>query len=142
MSEHLCLRCQTVKLNEVGPVTPEMTFFECPSCGRHYALKPGKRLTFRWMHPISLVLYVTQFDETPVGRAKEVAASFIKDRPAEQLALIAREIRLELEEPTQQVRDILDCPAPEAELREFLRLVVEEFESLAQAEGIDGGSRR
>jgi hypothetical protein len=49
-------------------------------------------------------------------------ASFVRDRPADQLEVSVREIRLELEEPTQRVRAILDCTAPEAELRRFLEL--------------------
>jgi hypothetical protein len=130
MSELRCLRCKTVPLTEAGPSDPQIAFFECPSCGRHYALKPGKQLTFRWLHPISLALYPVQFDESPAERAAEVAASLAQDRSEELLALFAREMRLELEEPTQQVRDMLDCRASEEEVRNFLRSVAEEIEAL------------
>jgi len=129
MSELRCLRCKTVLLSEAGPPNPRIAFFECPSCQRRYALRPGKALTFRWLHPISLALYPVQFDESPSGRAAEVAALLIRDRPVAELRLSLREIRLELEEPTQQVRDILDCRASEGELREFLRLVAEGVEA-------------
>ena len=57
MSELRCLRCKTVPLTEAGPSDPRIAFFECPSCRRQYALRPGKQLTFRWLHPISLALY-------------------------------------------------------------------------------------
>ena len=130
MSEHRCLRCKTVPLTEAGPSDPRVAFFACPSCGRHYALQTGKQLTFRWLHPISLALYPVQFDESPSGRAAEVATLLVREQPAEQLELFARETRLELEEPTQQVRDILECRASEGELRAFLGSVaaqVEEF---------------
>jgi hypothetical protein len=123
MRELQCLRCKTVPLTEVGPSDPRIAFFECPSCRRHYALQPGKRLTFRWLHPISLALYAVQFDDSTVRRAAEVTASLVRDRQSEQLEVFAREIRLELDEPTQQVRDILNCQASECELREFLGLV-------------------
>jgi hypothetical protein len=58
-----------------------------------------------------------------------VAAALVRDRPAAQLQLSAREIRLELEAPTQQVRDILDCRASEGELRAFLGAVAGEVEA-------------
>lgn len=124
-SQHRCLRCKTVPLTELGSPGGGIAFFECPECQRHYALQRGKQLTFRWMHPISLVLYDVQFDESPpAGRAEEVADAFIRSRP-EHLEYILREIRLELEEPTQQVRDILDCRGSESELRTFLRSVAD-----------------
>jgi hypothetical protein len=129
MSELLCLRCKTVPLSSVEPRQPEIKFFECPSCQRHYALMPGKQLTFRWMHPISLALYRVMFDESPSSRARQMADTFIEDRPAVELESFVREIRLELDEPTQEVRDILDCRASEGELREFLRLFTEAVEA-------------
>lgn len=120
-----CLRCKTVPLTVLEASDSQIAFFECPDCRRHYALQPGKQLTFRWLHPISLALYAVQFDESPAGREEEVARSLIRGRPAEHLELIVREIRLELHEPTQQVRDILDCRASESELRTFLRSVAD-----------------
>ena len=130
MSELRCLRCKTVPVAEARPPGPRIAFFECPRCRRQYALRPGKRLTFRWPHPISLPLYAVQFDESPAGRAAEAAASLVRHRPAEELASFAREIRLELDEPTQPVRDILDCRASEAELRAFLGAVAGEVEAI------------
>jgi hypothetical protein len=129
MSERRCLRCKKAPLTEVGTFDPRIKFFECPICRRHYALKPGRQLTFRWLHPISLALYGVQSDESPSARAHEAVDAFTKDRSAEQLQLFVREIMLELEEPTQQVRDILDCRASEGELREFLRSFAEGVEA-------------
>ena len=128
MSEHLCLRCKTVTLVELEPLDPRITFFECPECRRHYALKPGKELTFRWLHPISLALYGVIFDDAPTERVADVVASFVAQRLAEELAVFVREIRFELDEPTQQVRDILDCRASEQELRDYLRLFCDHLE--------------
>jgi hypothetical protein len=122
MTEQYCLRCKTVTLAEVERLEGQITFFECPVCRRHYAQAPGKPLTFRWLNPISIVLYNVIFDHTPTKCAADIAAKFIQQRTPHQLGLIVKEIRLELEDPTQQVRDILDCEAPERELREFLRL--------------------
>ena len=130
----MCLRCRTVPLDACEPSEARaIAIFECPGCGRRYALKPGRQLTFRWRDPISLALYGVQFDESPSGRAAEVVASLLRDRSAEQMEQFAREIRLELEEPTQQVRDILDCRASEGACREFLRLVTEGIRAFLSA---------
>ena len=125
-----CLRCKTVRLADAAPVAPQIAFFECPNCGRHYALKSGKQLTFRWLHPISLALYPVLFDESLSGRAAEVAAQLANGRTTKEIEMFRREILLELEEPTQQVRDILDNRASEVELREFLASVAEQIGSL------------
>ena len=130
MSERRCLRCKTVPLTGVEPRSPEIHFFECPKCGRRYAQKTGKELTFRWLHPISLALYDVIFHISPGGEAARVAAQFIGRSSGEELELFVREIRLELEDPTQQVRDILDCRASELVLRQYLHLFaahIEEF---------------
>lgn len=52
-----CLRCTRQALAALSVPSAETTFFECPSCGRHYAHTTGRPLTFRWGHPISLALY-------------------------------------------------------------------------------------
>jgi hypothetical protein len=116
-----CLRCKgsTVPAGrEVGNYA-----YACPQCGRHYTLKNSGRLVFRWGHPISLVLYPVIFDEKPSARATEVAGRFVAEQSPEWQSELIREIELELREPTQAVRDILDCRGSEQELREFLRLV-------------------
>lgn len=150
MSKHRCLRCKTVPLIALEPIHPEISFFECSNCRRQYALKPGKALTFRWMHPISLALYEVIFDAEPVKSwaAREAAlveqvqvhpeterlmrkiGVSLEPPTPEQLELIVSEIRLELEDPTQQVRDILDCRASEDELREWLRRYAEHVERI------------
>jgi hypothetical protein len=52
---------------------PSPSFFECSNCGRGYALKRGKQLTFRWLHPVTLALYDIISDVTPVERAESIA---------------------------------------------------------------------
>lgn len=128
MSEQYCLRCKTVTLMKLEPHDLQITFFECAACRRHYALEPGKQLTFRWLHPISLALYSVSFDDAPTERVADVVALFVKQRSSEQLALFVQEIRIELDDPTQQVRDILECRASEEELRNYLRLFCEQVE--------------
>jgi hypothetical protein len=130
MDEPRCLLCKAVPLSEVGPFDPRVAFFECPRCRRQYALRPGQPLTFRWLHPVSLALYPVQFDESPSGRAAEVAAALVRGRPAEQSELFAREIRLELDEPTLPIGAFLECRASEGELRAFLGSVAREIEAL------------
>jgi hypothetical protein len=123
MNERFCVRCKTVALVELEPHDPRITFFECPGCRRHYALRPGKQLTFRWLHPISLALYGVISDQAPTERVADILSSFVEQRHPEELEEFVREIKIELNEPTQQVRDILDCRAPEQELRDYLRLL-------------------
>jgi hypothetical protein len=129
MNELRCLRCKTEPLSVVAQIDPRIAFFECPNCRRQYAKLPDKELTFRWLHPISMALYGVQFDESPIGREAEVTDHFIQTRPTKGLEWFAQEIRLELERPTQQVRDIIDCRASEDVLRVFLWSVVKRIES-------------
>ena len=114
-----CLRCKTIVLQETEHY-PEIRFFLCPNCSRRYAIKPGQQLTFRWLHPLTLALYDVIPDVNPVERAPNIAQKFAARYSREELAEIVKEIRLELDEPTQQVRETLDCRAPEGELRQYL----------------------
>jgi hypothetical protein len=121
--EHRCLRCKTVKLAVIEPYLAEMTFFECPVCRRQYALQPGKELVFRWLHPISQALYRVIFEENPTATLARL--TFVDWRLPQKQEDFIREIELELNEPTQQIRDIHGCRASEAELRKYLRLYCE-----------------
>ncbi len=129
-----CLRCRTVVLEQAGRSPAEGRFFECPACRRPYALHAGGRLTFRWLHPIALMLYPVMFEAEPATRAASVAARAGKEQTPEQLQETAREIRLELAEPTQQVRDILDCRASEEQLRGYLRALADHLERALSGE--------
>jgi hypothetical protein len=48
------------------------------------------------------------FDDIPAERAEAVAKMLAKQKPPAYLRMV-EEIRLELRDPTQQVRDIVDC---------------------------------
>jgi hypothetical protein len=116
-----CLRCEDSLLNPAGEVHADVAFFDCPRCGRRYALKPGRDLTFRWGHPISHALYPIIFSpslQAEAGRAVDVT---LKGRTPDERTAIIAEIRMELDHPTQRVTDILDCMAGEDEVREYLR---------------------
>lgn len=123
-----CLRCKTVPLVEAEPFVWEVAFFRCPSCQRDYTLKAGRTLTFRWLHPISLPIYGIQFEKSLAGAAESVANELIKDQSKEWLALFVQEARLELDEPTQLIGDMIDCQVSEDDLRNFLRSVMEQIE--------------
>lgn len=58
----MCLRCNGVELVPSGPSVHAIEFFDCPDCHRRQTRKLGGSLTFRWSHPISLVLYEILFD--------------------------------------------------------------------------------
>jgi transposase-like protein len=119
-----CLRCPATALRKLSESTQEVMFFECPSCLRHYACKSGEALTYRWLHPVGLALYGVLFEPRPLEHAQRIAASLLRNRPSEKIATLIEEIELELEHPTQQVRDILENVASEAQCREFLAAVV------------------
>jgi hypothetical protein len=114
-----CLRCDNAILF-ASNLSENIEFFECPQCHRHYARKSGQALTFRWGHPTSLPLYTILFTRDPLFRVSEIGDLFIKDNSLDFLQLMTDEIELELQHPTQQIRDILDNPQAESECREFL----------------------
>ncbi len=114
----MCLRCNGVELAPSGPAAPEIEFLDCPACRRRYARKPGGSLTFRWLHPVSLLLYEILFDSNPLQRLEKSGGP---SKPPEELLRMVEEIELELAQPTQQVRDILDNPQTEEECRQYLR---------------------
>jgi hypothetical protein len=124
-----CLRCKTVVL-DILPSPEEITFYECGQCRRQFAHSPGKSLCFRWLHPISLVLYPVIFSTSPTAEAPRVAAMLAEQRTPEEFDRFLREIHLELDEPTQQIRDIFDCRASEDQLRRYLSTVVEFMEKI------------
>jgi len=128
LSEPFCLRCKSVEL-EVLPLSGDrITFYGCPKCGRHFAQKPGRSLTERWLGPLSVVLYDRIFSKRPQDDAERIAANLRKTRTSQQIAWIISEIQEELAHPTQQVRDILDQPQAEADLREFLTMVADNLD--------------
>lgn len=122
-----CPRCPDARLDRLPESDGEIAFFACPSCGRRYAREADGQLTARWPHPVALVLYTVLFEERPVSRAGEIADRFRRQRPPDELSDMIREIERELEEPTQEVRAILDNPLPEEECRAFLRAFVREL---------------
>ena len=123
----LCLRCKTVPLHDL-PSPEGIRFLGCPQCLRHYAKKPDRPMTFRWLHPITVALYGVIFDRNPVPRAGQVAESLASE-PAEWRAALLREIVLELADPTQDLADTLDLAAPDAVLRDFLRELAARLET-------------
>jgi plasmid stabilization system protein ParE len=118
----LCLRCPDATLRALDR-TQEVAFFECPSCGRHFAQKESGALTYRWRHPVSLPLYCVLFSENAVADAPRVATHLADTQSSAELEAMTREIELELEQPTQEVRHILDNPQSEETCRKFLLAV-------------------
>ena len=119
-----CLRCSGVELTRLPESSEEITFFERPSCHRHYAQSPGHSLTYRWLHPVSLALYCILINREPLSAAPFVAEELTCGRSREVSLKMIEEIELELQLPTQNVREILDNPQSEEECREFLQAVV------------------
>ncbi len=110
-----------------------MTFFVCPQCSRRYALRSGGNLTFRWGHPISLALYPVIFTEAPAKVDPARIDAQLADYSDAHLAAAVAEIRLELAQPTQAVREILECVAPEAQLRAYLEVFCDRADQLRAA---------
>jgi hypothetical protein len=80
------------------------------------------------MHPISLVLYPVMFEQDPRNHCERIAVIFAQQESVERRKAVIQEIALELQDPTQQVRDILDSRASEEDLRSYLRCVAEQLE--------------
>ena len=119
-----CLRCSGVELMRLTESRSDIAFFECPSCQRQYAQKPGRPLVYRWLHAISLPLYVVLFESEPLSKAQSVAENLAKTHARDEMAEMIDEIDLELRHPTQNIRDILDNRASEEKCREFLEAFV------------------
>jgi len=125
-----CLRCKTSEL--VALASPEgISFFECPKCHRNFAREAGGALFFRWPHPISLVLYPVMFAVDPSQHCERIAVMFAHQESAERIKLMVQEIKLELDDPTQQIGDILECRASEEDLRKYLRCLADRLDTLA-----------
>src|SRR5580704_5709344 len=96
-----CLRCKTTALVPVE--SPDsISFYECPKCQRRFARKQDGG-----------------FEQHPEQHCEEVAALFAKQETADRIKRIVEETRLELDDPTQQVRDILESHASEEALRRY-----------------------
>lgn len=119
-----CLRCAGVMLGRLPESNDDITFFECPSCYRHYAKKPAGILTYRWLHPVTLALYYVLFEDNPVPRAEWAAAEFMKNRSREDILRMTDEIELELTHPSQPIREALGNRASEEKCRDYLRAFV------------------
>jgi hypothetical protein len=113
------------KLNVLPESNDQITFYQCPSCLRQYAQRAGRTLCDRWLSPLGIVLYGIQFEPNPQAGAERVARSLLQQQKPEEITRMILEIEAELQEPRQQVRDILDLTQAEEELRAFLRRVVE-----------------
>jgi len=76
------------------------------------------------LHPVSLALYCILFNREPLSAAPFVAKELMSGRSRDATLKMIEEIELELQRPTQNVREILDNPQSEEECREFLQTVV------------------
>ena len=123
-----CLRCDDATLVRVDDGAAAGAFFRCPGCGQDYAQFPGRSLTFRWGHPISLALYPVLFEARPADIEPSSIDRQLAAIDTAELRAAVKEIRLELDRPTQAVRDILESRAPEPELRRYLQLYAERAE--------------
>ena len=130
-----CLRCPGTRLARLPTPTAEVFFFECPSCLRQYAQKPNGPLTYRWLHPTSLALYGVMLKEDPVPQAERISQELLRSQSTDQVVQITNEIELELQQPTQNVRDILDSRATEETCRQFLAAVVTHLKKACQGIG-------
>jgi len=81
------------------------------------------------LHPVSLALYGVIFEPLPFPHAHRIAKSLVQNRSPDEIVALVNEIELEIESPTQRVRDILENVATEAECREFLAAVVHKMQS-------------
>jgi hypothetical protein len=124
-SSRKCLRCKGDL--HVTDRSGDLVFLACERCGRRFTEESGT-LTERWLGPLTLALYGIQFDPHPQARAADTADG-LQHLDTAAIAAIAAEIRLELSEPSQSIRDLLGgMAASEQDLREFLGLLADELE--------------
>jgi hypothetical protein len=122
-----CPRCGTSVVDD-SPSDQLIEFYGCPACGRRWAREPGERLHERWLGPISIALYGTLYAEHPQDEAERIARQLRAQGHIDLIAMV-NEIRLELNEPVQEVRSILGHRTSEHDLREFLARLAELLES-------------
>jgi hypothetical protein len=133
-AEYFCLRCEDVGLTSTDSADG-YEFFKCPWCERGFTKSPGSTtLHDSWGSPISLVLYNTIFAPDPAAEAESLAATFAEQFSPEEVTRIVEEIRLELSDPVQKVRDIHNQDQPEEVLREYLRPLADHLESAISRE--------
>jgi hypothetical protein len=126
-TEYYCLRCKDVGLTYTDS-GDGYEFFKCPRCERRFTKSPGMTtLHDRWGSAISHVLYDVIFAPDPPAEAERVAASIAEEHSREQISTLIEEIRLELSDPVQEVRDIHNQDQPEEVLREYLRLLADDL---------------
>lgn len=134
MANLSCLRCDSTPLTALPDSNDQIAFYQCPSCLRQYAKRAGQPLCDRWLSPLSLVLYGIQFEPRPQAGAERAARSLLQQQTPEEITRMISEIEAELQEPRQQVRDILNLPQAEEEVRAFLRRVVEYWRAEIEAQ--------
>jgi Zn-finger nucleic acid-binding protein len=134
-----CPRCETVELETTS--SDVVKFFACPQCGRHFRATSDGKLVEKWLGPLSLVLYPVIFEKQPQKEAGRIAdelyaasdpgrRSMFRPFARDKLKQMLSEIQMELEHPTQKIRDILDAQGEEADLREYIALVAERLGGL------------
>ena len=119
MTHPLCLRCSNVHLLKLAGSDREIAFYQCPACFRQYAQSRDQSLTYRWGHPLSVALYGVIFAPEPLKHADRIAELLLRNS-TEDVETTMAEIELELQRPTQKVRDILQNIASEEACRRFL----------------------
>jgi len=73
---------------------------------------------------VTIALYWVIFEDEPVLRAESIAEDLVRGGPSDELLEMIEEIELELDQPTQPVRDALENRATEEKCREYLRALV------------------
>lgn len=139
MADLSCLRCDSTPLTALPQSNEQIAFYQCPSCLRQYAQRASRTLCDRWLSSLSIVLYGIQFEPHPQAEAERVARSLLQQKKPEEITRMMSEIEEELHEPRQQVRDILDLPQAEEEVRAFLQRVVEYWRAEIESEETSGG---
>ncbi len=134
-----CPRCEAVELELT--LGNHVSFAECPRCHRQFRVTAAGDLVEKWLGPLSLVLYPVIFETRPQNEAERIAnelyaaskpgrRSIFRSFSRDELGRLLAEMRLELEHPSQKVRDVLALHAEEEDLRQYLARVAERLGEL------------
>ena len=120
MNSEICIRCG----NFLDKQSSE--FYRCVNCKRDYTKTRNNIIVDKWLSPISLVLYGIIFETSKIpDQTINFQIAQLEKFSKEEISIIINDIQEELDNPKQNVVEILDLNCGEENVRDYLqRLLV------------------